>query len=196
MSSGKVHHKIVQKTGETYQFSEKTLTRVREIIARYPEGSEKSALIPMLHIAQEEFGGSLNANIMDYIASLLNIKPIEVYEVATFYSQLYLEETGKYVIEICRTGPCVACNAEQMIGHICQKLGIEDGETTLDGLFTLKTVECLGACGYAPVMQVNTNFHEYLTEEKIDRILETLTSQAAEPQKEEEKWVEKFCLKK
>ena len=191
-----IQHKIYKKENKQYAFSESTMVRVKEIIARYPEGKQKSALLPLLHMAQEEFGGNLNADNMDYIATLLNIEPIEVYEVATFYTQFYLEPQGKYVIEICRTGPCVACGAEDMIDHISKKLNIKDGETTTDGLFSLKTVECLGACGYAPVMQVNTRFHENLDEATIDEIIETLRKEANSPINNEEQWVEKFCLKK
>ena len=191
-----IQHKIYKKENKQYAFSESTMVRVKEIIARYPEGKQKSALLPLLHMAQEEFGGNLNADNMDYIATLLNIEPIEVYEVATFYTQFYLEPQGKYVIEICRTGPCVACGAEDMLDHISKKLNIKDGETTTDGLFSLKTVECLGACGYAPVMQVNTRFHENLDEATIDEIIETLRKEANSPINNEEQWVEKFCLKK
>ncbi len=191
-----IQHKIYHKEGKTYSFSETTQERVNEIIARYPRGKQKSALLPLLHIAQEEFGGSLNADIMDYVAVILDIQPIEVYEVATFYSQYYMDKVGKFVIEVCQTGPCLACGADDMIDYLKEKLNINIGETTTDGLFTLKAVECLGACGYAPVMQINTKFHEQLTKESIDRIIDTLREQAYEPQNNDDKWVEKFCLRK
>ena len=191
-----IQHKIYHKEGKTYSFSETTQERVNEIIARYPRGKQKSALLPLLHIAQEEFGGSLNADIMDYVAVILDIQPIEVYEVATFYSQYYMDKVGKFVIEVCQTGPCLACGADDMIDYLKEKLNIKVGETTPDGLFTLKAVECLGACGYAPVMQINTKFHEQLTKESIDRIIDTLREQAYEPQNNDDKWVEKFCLRK
>ncbi|MFZ4414035.1 MAG: NADH-quinone oxidoreductase subunit NuoE [Bacteroidales bacterium] len=196
MIGNTIQHKIYERQGKTYGFSETSLQRIHEIIERYPEGKQKSALLPILHIAQEEFGGSLNADIMDYVASLLSIQPIEVYEVATFYSQFYMDKVGKYVIEICQTGPCIACGAEDMIDYLKNKLGISNGETTADGLFTLKAVECLGGCGNAPVMQINTRFHENLTKESIDKIIELLSIQANEPQSKDEKWVEKFCLRK
>jgi NADH-quinone oxidoreductase subunit E len=196
MSENHNKHEIYKREGKLYKFSDYTLKRVNEIIERYPEGKQKSALIPLLHLAQEEFGGSLNADIMDYIAGLLNIKPIEVYEVATFYSQFYLDNVGKYVIEICQTGPCLACGGDEIIDYLKTKLGIEAGETTADGLFTLKQVECLGACGYAPVMQVNTCFHENLTKERIDEIIDLYKNQAEKPQRNDEKWVEKFYLRK
>ncbi len=108
----------------------------------------------MLHLAQESFGGWLSSETMDYVASLLQITPIEVYEVATFYSMYNLKPVGKHLFEVCHTGPCMVSGSDNIIEYIKQKLGIEVGETTADGLFTLKTVECLGACGYAPMMQL------------------------------------------
>ncbi|PSL33176.1 MULTISPECIES: NADH-quinone oxidoreductase subunit NuoE [Chitinophaga] len=153
-------------------FSEEKLNKVKEIIARYPAGKQKSALIPVLHLAQEEFGGWLSAETMDYVASLLQIKPIEVYEVATFYSMFNLKPVGKYVFEVCQTGPCMLRGSDNIIDYIKKKLDIGVGETTKDGLFTLKTVECLGACGYAPMMQLGKHFREHLTPEKVDAIIE------------------------
>src|SRR3982751_3405705 len=128
-------------------FSPDKLNKVQEIIARYPQGRQKSALLPVLHLAQEEFGGWLSVEAMDYVASLLKLEPIEVYEVATFYSMYNLKPVGKYVFEICQTGPCMLNGSDGIIKYIEDKLGIKPGETTSDGLFTLKTVECLGACG-------------------------------------------------
>ncbi|MCF6403995.1 NADH-quinone oxidoreductase subunit NuoE [Chitinophaga filiformis] len=153
-------------------FSEEKLNKVKEIIARYPAGKQKSALIPVLHLAQEEFGGWLSAETMDYVASLLQIKPIEVYEVATFYSMFNLKPVGKYVFEVCQTGPCMLRGSDNIIDYIKKKLDIGVGETTKDGLFTLKTVECLGACGYAPMMQLGKHYREHLTPEKVDAIIE------------------------
>ncbi len=153
------------------QFSEEKLNKVKEIIARYPDGKQKSALIPLLHLAQEEFGGWLSPETMDYVASLLEITPIEVYEVATFYSMFNLKPVGKYLFEVCQTGPCMLNGSDQIIDYIKGKLGIGVGETTTDGLFTLKTVECLGACGYAPMMQLGKHFREHLTPQKVDEII-------------------------
>jgi len=154
------------------QFSEKKLGQVNEILQRYPSGKQKSALLPLLHLAQEEFGGWLSVEAMDYVASLLDIQPIEVYEVATFYSMYNLKPVGKFVFEVCQTGPCMLNGSDQIIDYIKQKLNIEVGGTTADGLFTLKTVECLGACGYAPLMQLGKNYREHLTKEKVDKIIE------------------------
>ncbi|MCW3115629.1 MAG: NADH-ubiquinone oxidoreductase chain [Segetibacter sp.] len=154
------------------QFSEKSLSKVQEIIARYPEGKQKSALLPVLHLAQEEFGGWLDVPVMDYVAEILSITPIEVYEVATFYSMYNMKPVGRFVFEVCQTGPCMLRGSDEIINYIKSKLGIGVGETTQDGLFTLKTVECLGACGYAPMMQLGKHFREHLTPEKVDAIVE------------------------
>lgn len=147
------------------------LDKVKEIVARYPEGKQKSALIPVLHLAQDELGW-LSADTMDYVASLLQLEPIEVYEVATFYSMFNLKPVGKYLFEVCQTGPCMISGADNIIDYIKQRLGIGVGETTPDGLFTLKTVECLGACGYAPMMQLGKFYREHLTKERVDEIID------------------------
>ena len=154
------------------QFSEKKQAEIQEIIKRYPEGKHKSALLPVLHLAQEEFGGWLDVPVMDYVAEILNITPIEVYEVATFYSMYNMKPVGKYLFEVCHTGPCMLRGSDQIIDYIKNKLGIKVGETTPDGMFTLKTVECLGACGYAPMMQLGKIYREHLTPQKIDAIIE------------------------
>ena len=154
------------------QFSQQKQAEVQEIIKRYPEGKHKSALLPVLHLAQEEFGGWLDVPVMDYVAEILNITPIEVYEVATFYSMYNMKPVGKYLFEVCQTGPCMLRGSDQIIDYIKNKLGIKVGETTEDGLFTLKTVECLGACGYAPMMQLGKTYREHLTPEKVDAIID------------------------
>ena len=161
------------------EFSEEKLQKVQQIIARYPEGKQKSALLPILHLAQENFGGWLDVPVMDYVAQLLAIDPIEVYEVATFYSMYNLKPVGKYLFEVCQTGPCMLRGSDDIITYIGQTLGIKSGETTADGLFTLKTVECLGACGYAPMMQLGKHYREHLTKEKVDAIIAECRQQAA-----------------
>ena len=161
------------------KFSDEKLKKVEEIVARYPDGKHKSALLPVLHLAQDEFGGWLSPETMDYVASLLKLDPIEVYEVATFYSMYNLKPVGRYLFEVCQTGPCMLRGSDQIIDYIKQKLNIGVGETTTDGLFTLKTVECLGACGYAPMMQLGRHFREHLTKEKVDQIIEECRSTAA-----------------
>lgn len=160
------------------KFSDERLKKVDEIVARYPEGKQKSALIPVLHLAQEQFGW-LSAETMDYVASLLKLESIEVYEVATFYSMFNLKPVGKYLFEVCQTGPCMINGCDDIIAYIGEKLGIKPGETTTDGMFTLKAVECLGACGYAPMMQLGKFYKEHLTKEKVDTIIEECRSNAA-----------------
>ena len=161
------------------KFSDDKLNKVNDLISRFPKGKQKSALLPVLHLAQQEFGGWLDVSTMDYVASLLQIQPIEVYEVATFYSMYNLKPVGKYVFEVCQTGPCMVRGSDNIINYIQQKLNIGIGETTNDGLFTLKVVECLGACGYAPMMQLGKTYREHLTKEKIDQIIEECVRNAA-----------------
>ena len=156
---------------ENIQFPEHLLQEVGRQIAKFPEGMQKSALLSVLHIAQAHFG-HLSEPVMDYVARLLHILPIEVYEVATFYSMYDTVPVGKVKLEVCRTGPCMIEGAEKIVSYIENKLGIKDGETTPDGMFTLKTVECLGACGYAPMLQAGEKFHEHLTEAKVDELIE------------------------
>lgn len=160
------------------QFSDDQLKKVQEIVARYPDGKQKSALIPVLHLAQDTFGGWLSAETMDYVASLLKLEPIEVYEVATFYSMYNLKPVGRYIFEVCQTGPCMVKGSDDIIDYIKSTLGIGVGETTTDGMFTLKTVECLGACGYAPMMQLGKHYREHLTKEKVDGIIAELRAKA------------------
>ncbi|NUM32071.1 MAG: NAD(P)H-dependent oxidoreductase subunit E [Bacteroidetes bacterium] len=162
------------ETREKIQFKPETVAEINRIISQFPQGKQKSALLRILHIAQHEFGNWLSVEVMDYIAEFLNIKPIEVYEVASFYSMYNLNPVGKVVLEVCHTGPCCLVGAEKMIKHIEQTLNIKPGETTSDGMFTLKTVECLGACGYGPMLQIGEDYHEKLTIEKLDNLLNVI----------------------
>lgn len=155
----------------TYTFNDTQMAELNRLVARYPEGKQKSALLPALHLAQDSFDGWLPTELMDYVASLLQIEPIEVYEVASFYSMFNLKPVGKFIFEVCQTGPCMISGSDDIITYIQQQLGIKPGETTKDGVFTLKLVECLGACGYAPMMQVGKVFREHLTKEKVDSII-------------------------
>ena len=161
------------------KFNDTQLKEFSRLVSRYPEDKQKSALLPVLHLAQDTFGGWLSSNTMDYVASLLNIEPIEVYEVATFYSMYNLKPVGKYMFEVCQTGPCMVSGCDNIIDYIKEKLNIGVGETTADGMFTLKTVECLGACGYAPMMQLGKTFREHLTKEKVDSIIDECRRSAA-----------------
>jgi NADH-quinone oxidoreductase subunit E len=160
-------------------FTSEQLQEVQRLISRYPEGREKSALIPILHLAQDTFGGWLSTDVMDYVASLLQLKPIEVYEVASFYSMFNLSPVGKHLLEVCQTGPCMLNGSDSIVEYIYERLGIRPGETTKDGQFTLKTVECLGACGYAPMLQLGEHYKEHLTKEKIDALIESCYAKSA-----------------
>lgn len=166
------HVDLSKRHSEKPIFSPEKMAEVQALMKTYPEGKHKSALIRILHIAEEEFGGWLSIETMDYVAEILQIQPIEVYEVATFYTMFNLEPVGKYVFEVCRTGPCMLVGSDNIISYIENKLDIKVGETTKDKMFTLKTVECLGACGYGPMLQCGEEYHEYLTQQKVDELIE------------------------
>ncbi len=157
------------------EFSSTLLNEADEIIKRYPKGKHKSALLPILHLVQAELGWT-SVPAMDKVAEILNIEPIEVYEVASFYSMYFLQPKGKYVLEICRTGPCCLVGAEKIMDHIETKLGVKEGEVTADGLFSWRGVECLAACGYAPVLQIGPEytFYENLTPQSVDTLIDDL----------------------
>jgi len=169
----------LEKSLSELSFPPEKIAKVKELIARYPDGKQKSAILPILHLAQEHFGGWLSTEVMDYVAELLNILPVEVYEVATFYSMYNLRPVGKYVFEVCQTGPCMINGSDEIIQYIKTTLAINVGETTSDGMFTLKTVECLGACGYAPMMQLGKTYREHLTKEKVGSIISECRKSAA-----------------
>ena len=163
------------ETKKNLQFSAETLKKVDEIIARYPEGKQKSALLPLLHLAQAEWGWC-SPEVMDYVGELLHLAPVEIYEVATFYTMFHLEPVGKHVIEYCRTGPCVLMGGEEVYAHLKQKIGIEKaGKTSADGIFTLKEVECLAACGWGPCFQIREKYYMNLTNAKVDEIVAELS---------------------
>ena len=156
-------------------FSSALIEKFDEIVKRYPEGKQKSALLPMLHETQAELGW-LSSAAMDKVAAYLNIQNIEVYEVASFYSMYFLKPQGKYVMEVCRTGPCCLVGAEKIMDHLERSLGVKEGEVTADGLFSWRGVECLAACGYGPVLQIGPEytFYENLTEQKVDDLINDL----------------------
>ncbi|KKO91843.1 MULTISPECIES: complex I 24 kDa subunit family protein [Sphingobacterium] len=165
----------VKQHNENVNFSPELLAKFGEVVSRYPEGKQKSGLLPILHLVQAEYGW-VSADAMDKVAVYLNILPIEVYEVATFYTMFLLQPKGKYVLEICRTGPCCLVGAERIMGHLAQKLGVKEGEVTGDGLFSWRGVECLAACGFGPVLQIGPEytFYENLTEDKVDELIDNL----------------------
>ena len=170
------------KVTETQEitFSNELIKQFDELVTRYPEGKQKSALLPILHLVQAEFGWVSTAS-MDKVAAYLHILPIEVYEVATFYTMFFLQPQGKYVLEVCRTGPCSLVGAEKMMQHIEKKLGVKEGDVTKDGLFSWRGVECLAACGMAPVLQIGPDYtyYEHLTTEKLDALVDELKSNKA-----------------
>lgn len=157
-------------------FSEEAMKTVQTIISHYPPERIKSAMLPVLHVAQAEFGGWLSPETMDYVASILKVRPVEVFEVASFYTMYNLKPVGKCVLEVCQTSSCWLNGAEDIVKYIEKKLNIHVGETTKDGMFTLKVAECLGSCGTAPMLQCGASFHENLTYEKVDAILEEYRS--------------------
>jgi NADH-quinone oxidoreductase subunit E len=156
---------------EVVVFSDSMMQQMNEVVEKFPQDKEKSALIRILHIAQAEYGW-VSVPVMNKIAEFLKIQAIEVYEVATFYTMFHLQPVGKHVLEVCRTGPCMLVGSDQLIEHIEKKLDIKVGETTSDGMFTLKTAECLGGCGYGPLLQCRNKYHEHLSIEKVDALIE------------------------
>lgn len=163
------------------EFSAALLNQFAEIVKRYPEGKQKSALLPVLHLVQAEYGW-LSTAAMDKVAEYLKIQPIEVYEVATFYTMYFLKPQGKFMLEVCRTGPCCLVGAEKIMQHIENKLGVKEGEVTADGLFSWRGVECMAACGYGPVLQIGPDytFYENLTEQSVDELIETLRNKGTQ----------------
>ena len=152
-------------------FSETGRAEFERLLTRYPD--RKAAILPALHLAQKEFGYVSDEAIV-YIAGLVGASPAEIEGVASFYTMYDRKPVGKYHVQICRNISCSLLGAEHLIEHVSRKLGVRPGETTPDGKFTLEKVECLGSCGTAPVMQVNDEYHENLTVESIDRILDKL----------------------
>jgi NADH-quinone oxidoreductase subunit E len=154
--------------------SEESLANIDREIAKYPAERRSSAVMAALRIAQEEHGW-LSESLMDYVAGILDMRPIEVYEVGTFYSMYDLTPVGKHKISVCTNVSCMLRGSDQVVKHLEQRLGIRLGETTADGRFTLKEVECLAACAGAPMLQIGRKYFEDLTPERIDAILEGLT---------------------
>ncbi|WP_134089516.1 NAD(P)H-dependent oxidoreductase subunit E [Olivibacter sp. XZL3] len=165
------------KNNHPTEFQDELIAQFDEIVKRYPEGRQKSALLPILHAVQAAFGW-LSVDAMDKVAAYLEIEPIEVYEVATFYTMFFLQPQGKYVLEVCRTGPCCLVGAERIMKHIEHRLGVKENEVTPDGLFSWRGIECIAACGMGPVLQIGPTYtyYENLTEESVDQLIEELKS--------------------
>jgi len=153
--------------------SAESLKQVQHEIAKYPPERKSSAVMAALRIAQDEHGW-LSVPLMDYVAELLEMRPIQVYEVATFYSMYDLKPVGKHKICVCTNVSCMLCGSDQIVKHLEKRLGIKLGETTADGKFTLKEVECLGACVGAPMFQIGNYYYENLTPQKVDEILASI----------------------
>lgn len=151
--------------------SQAACQQIQALINKYPQ--KRSALIPALQLAQKD-SGYLSKETMSEIAGIFELTPNEVFEVATFYTMLRTKPVGKYVIQVCTNISCLLCDAEEIVSHLTRKLGIKLGETTQDGKYTLLEVECLGSCGTSPVIQINDDYYEELTPEKVDHILASL----------------------
>lgn len=149
----------------------KLMERINELLSHYPEDKRKSALLPILHDVQDAHENWLSIELMDKVAEIIGIKPIEVYEVVSFYSMYNQRPIGKYMFEFCQTSCCATRGVEDLMDYTCNKLGVKIGEPTPDGLFEVRGVECLGACGYAPMMQLGDEYKEHLTKDKIDQLI-------------------------
>ena len=163
------------------EFSPELLRQFGEMVLRYPEGKQKSALLPILHLVQAEYGW-VSVDAMEKVAAFLQIESIEVFEVATFYTMFFLQPQGKYVLEVCRTGPCCLVGAEKIMNHIENTLGVPEGKVTPDGLFSWRGVECSAACGYGPVLQIGPSYtyYENLTPERVDELINDLKANEKE----------------
>lgn len=153
------------------EFSEESKNKLEEILQNYP--NKEAAMLPVLHLAKKEFR-TITTEVMEYVAELLDVDPIKVINVVSFYTWYPREEEGRHVIQVCATLSCDLMGATAVVDHIKKKLKINMGETTKDNRFTLKKVECLGSCGTAPMMQINDDYYENLTAERIDEILDGL----------------------
>jgi NADH-quinone oxidoreductase E subunit len=173
--TGKVHFK--ENNGPSvFAFTTENFRHAQQIIGRYPEGKVQSALLPLLTLAQKQNGGWLPKSAMDYIAMMLALPPVRVYEVATFYTMYNLEPVGRYMIEVCTTTPCWLRGSDAIVEACERHLGIKVGETTVDGHFTLREAECLGACVNAPMCQVGDYYFEDLTPQSVVKIIDGLAN--------------------
>lgn len=159
---------------QKFEFSPENVARAQARIAKYPEGRQASAVLPLLDLAQRQNGGWVSREAMTYIADMLGMAEIRVYEVATFYTMVNLQPVGKYLIQLCRTTPCWLCGSDDLRDACKDVLGIGVGESTADGMFTLVEVECLGACVNAPMVQINDDFYEDLSAGRMKEILDML----------------------
>lgn len=160
------------KSTTFFDFTPDNHKRVDMILSRYPENYRQAGIIPLLDLAQRQAGGWLPLAAMDKVAKVVGVAPVRVYEVATFYTMFNREKVGKYFIQLCGTTPCMVCGSEEIKKTIEDHLHIKEGETTKDGLFTLREVECLGSCANAPMVQLNDDYYECLTPKTTIELLE------------------------
>ena len=161
-------------TDEVAEFSPEVMAEIDAHIAKYPPERKRSALIPLLLLVVQRERGYIDNAGVNFLAQKLDLTVTDVWETATFYSMLNMRPVGKYHIQVCKTLSCRIMGEPEITGHICDRLGIHAGETTPDGKFTISRVECLGSCGTAPMMQIGFDYHEDLTKEKVDQILDSL----------------------
>ena len=163
----------MEKTHYTQEINitESLMNRINELISHYPADRKKSALLPVLHEVQDAHDNWLSIELQNKVAEILGIQNIEVYEVVTFYTMFNQRPIGKFMFEFCQTSPCCQNGVEDLMDYTCSKLGVKVGEPTPDMLFEVRGVECLGACGYAPMMQLGDFYQEHLTKEKIDQLV-------------------------
>lgn len=166
------HHK--QRNSKLDLISAESRSEIDRWVAKYPTERKSSAVMAALRIVQNQNKGALDVDHMDAVAEYLEMEPIAVYEVATFYSMYEMKPVGQHKICLCTNISCMLCGSNTVVGHLNKRLGIKLGETTADGRFTLKEVECLGACVEAPMFQIGDTYYGNLTPEKIDKILDSL----------------------
>lgn len=172
--SAKRKERMEEKLKEDFVFSLENQKRADVIIGKYPKGRQRSAMIPLLDLAQRQNGGWLSVPVIQYVADYLEQPFIKAYEVATFYTMFNLKPVGKHFIQVCRTTPCWLRGSDDLTQRCKQKLDIDIGESTADGEFTLIEVECLGACVNAPIVQINDDYYEDLTPQRLDTLLDEL----------------------
>src|SRR4051794_26621272 len=166
---------------ESFEFTAENLERAQWYIAKYPPGRQQSAVLPLLHLAQRQHDGWLPRAAMDYVAGLLGMAPIRVYEVATFYTMFNLRPVGRYLLQVCTTTPCWLRGSDAVVAACEKKLGIGIGGKTEDGLFSMIEVECLGACVNAPILQVNDDFYEDLDGPATEALIDALRAGSPPP---------------
>jgi NADH-quinone oxidoreductase subunit E len=161
----------------SFVFNKENLLAAKNIIDRYPKGKQESALVPLLDLAQRQNNGWVSNSVVDYLSEMLSVTPIKIYEVASFYSMINLKPVGKNHVQVCHTTPCWLRGSDKISEKCTKMLGVKNGETTVDGKFTLSEVECLGACVDAPVVQINDDYYENLTEDSFEKILKKLSKE-------------------